>query len=132
MGYDLHITRAANWSENTGAEITPDEWLAVVRLDPELEIDTTQGPYFARWSGESRYPDPWLEWSGGNVHTKNPDSALLRKMVALAARLDAHVQGDEGERYDGSEPLDSYHADAERREPPPAESRPWWRRLLGG
>ena len=69
MGYELHITRAESWSENAGAEITADEWLTVVRLDPELEIDTTQGPYFARWSGQSRYPDPWLD---GHPVTSTP------------------------------------------------------------
>jgi hypothetical protein len=110
MGYDLHITRAENWSENAGAEIGPEEWLALVHADPELAIDPVQGPYFARWSGPSRYPDPWLDWFAGNVNTKNPDSALLRKMVALANRLGARVQGDDGENYDGTEPLDEYAA----------------------
>jgi hypothetical protein len=133
MGYDLHITRAENWAENAGAEISADEWLAAVRSDPELALEPGQGPYFARWAGPSRYPDPWLDWLAGNVYTKNPDSALLRKMVALAGRLGARVQGDEGELYDGSEPLDDYHAAAEpRRSDAAGSERPWWRRLLGG
>lgn len=133
MGYDLHITRAEHWAENTEAEISADEWIALVRADPELMLDTAQGPHFARRSGPSHYSDPWLDWFGGNVYTKNPDSALLRKMVALANRLGARVQGDEGEVYDGTESLDDYHAAAERRSRTAAvrESRPWWRRLLG-
>jgi hypothetical protein len=54
-------------------------------------------------------------------------------MVALANRLGARVQGDEGEVYDGTESLDDYHAAAGRRSDTAAvrERRPWWRRLLG-
>ncbi len=118
MGYDLHIKRADNWTENAGAEIGAEEWLAVVRADPELTLDTANGPYVARCSGPSRYPDPWLDWFAGHVYTKIPVSALLRKMVALADRLGARVQGDDGDFYDGSEPLDDYHAAAERRRRP--------------
>ena len=133
MGYDLHITRARRWDDNADAEIGADEWLALVQADPELTIEPDQGPFFARWSGPSRHDDPWLDWSAGNIDTKNPDSALRRKMVAVAERLGARVQGNEGEFYDGTEPLDDYHAHAQQYEPPaPAEARPWWRRLLGG
>src|SRR5688500_5284834 len=112
MGYDLHITRADDWAQNDGAEISAEEWLALVQSDPELTLEPGAGPYFARWSGPSRYPDPWLDWSEGNVNTKNPDSALLRKMVQLASRLGARVQGDDGELYTGEEPLDEYDAAA--------------------
>lgn len=108
MGYDLHITRAESWADNEGAEIGADEWLAAVRADPELTLapDVGMGPHFARWSGPSRHDDPWLDWRAGNVYTKSPDSALLRKMVRLAERLGARVQGDDGELYTGDEPLD--------------------------
>ncbi len=136
MGYDLHITRAASWSENAGAEISSDEWLALVERDPELTLEPANGPFFARWAGPSRYPDPWLDWFSGNVYTKNPDSALLRKMVALAAALGAQVQGDEGEVYSGDEPLDAYRDAAVARGSvaggaAASGQRPWWRRLFG-
>jgi hypothetical protein len=55
----------------------------------------------------------------------------LCKTVAVAERLGARVQGDGVEFYDGTEPLDEYHADALQYDPP-AEARPWWRRLSGG
>jgi hypothetical protein len=129
VGYDLHITRAANWAENEGAEITADEWLAVVRNDPELSLVPENGLYFAQWTGASKHPEPWLDWFNGNVYTKAPDSATLRKMVQIAQRLEARVQGDEGELYSGDEPLDGYTDDADAR---PDEGRPaWWRRLMG-
>lgn len=109
MGYDFHITRAEYWADNAGAPITAEEWLAVVRADPELELspETGMGPYFARWHGPSPQAAAWLDWAAGNVYTKNPDAALLRKLVRIAAQLGARVQGAEGEEYTGDELLDT-------------------------
>jgi hypothetical protein len=100
MGYDLHITRRKDWS-GTGNDITAQEWLAYVKKDPELLISPENGATFALWNGKSEYPDPWLDWSGGNIYTKNPDQALIDKMVAIAGDLHAVVQGDDGEIYRG-------------------------------
>lgn len=98
MGYDLHITRAEDWCENAGFEITPEEWLDYVANDPELHILGENGDYFAEWGAND-----WLDWSEGNIYTKNPRSALIKKMVEIAEELDAVVQGDDGEVYSGDE-----------------------------
>ena len=133
MGYDAHITRAEFWSDNAGHEIAAAEWQAVVDADPELEPWPEQGPHFVRWRGSSTLPDPWLDWRDGDVYTKNPDPALLAKCCALAARLGARVQGDDGEEYE----LGPDGSARQVGEPAPAASaatgdaRPWWRRLLG-
>jgi len=104
VGYDLHITRRKNWWE-TGRDISAREWLAYLENDPELSLFPANGPYFARWSGKSKYPDPWLDWHEGNVLSKNPDEALIDKIVAIARDLHARVQGDDGEIYhSGHEP----------------------------
>ena len=100
MGYDLHITRATNgWSHDKRCEISAEEWLTVVNADPELKLAGYNGKYFTLWAGKSRYPEPWFDWSRGNVMTKNPDPPLIAKAIALAAKLNAHVEGDDGERY---------------------------------
>jgi hypothetical protein len=52
MGYDLHITRSKDWSSNKGQEITPAEWLEVIRGDPSLSLDESQGSHFALWAGD--------------------------------------------------------------------------------
>jgi hypothetical protein len=39
MGYDVHITRAAHWSDSAATPITLDEWIEHVRSDPELRLD---------------------------------------------------------------------------------------------
>lgn len=104
MGYDLHITRRKDWSAK-GHHIRAEEWLAYVKKDPELLLSRENGPYFARWNGPSKYPDPWLDWHDGNIFSKNPDEPLIDKMVAIARDLGAQVQGDDGEIYNsGHEP----------------------------
>jgi hypothetical protein len=108
MGYDLHITRAALWAENDGTRISAEEWLGIVDGDDELTLTPENGPYFAAWRGGSMNAEPWFDWDAGNVYTKNPDSATLRKMIQLANKLRARVQGDDGEFYTGEEPLDEY------------------------
>jgi hypothetical protein len=130
MGYDLHITRAADWSDNEGAEITAEEWLAFVAADPELTLAESNGPCFVHWSGPSIHSDPWLDWAEGNIYTKNPDQALMDKMVEIACRLNARVQGDDGEVYDdGSTIPDPDEPVGWLLASPPA--RPWWKRLIG-
>jgi hypothetical protein len=51
------------------------------------------------WSGKSKLNEPWLNWHDGNIETKNPDEALIDKMVAIARGLGGTVQGDDGEIY---------------------------------
>ena len=108
MGYNLHIHRADDWCKCDRHPITAAEWLAVVGADPELRIDGRSGPYFAVWPGPCRYPDgTWFDWSEGRVFTKNPDRATLAKMLELAGKLGARVQGDHGEFYNRPEDMPS-------------------------
>jgi hypothetical protein len=101
MGYDLHITRRVNWFEG-GNDISSEEWLEIVRNDPELKLNPANGPCFVLWNGKSTLQEPWLDWTNGQIQTKNPDDALIDKMVAIARKLGAKVQGDEGEIYKSS------------------------------
>jgi hypothetical protein len=100
VGYDVHISRRDHWSDEDGPAITLDEWQRVIADDPELspDPDDSNGST-ALWRGASEHAEPWLAWDEGNVKTKNPDEALLRKALELAARLEARVQGDDGELY---------------------------------
>ena len=99
MGYELRITRAELHFMNEVNWITPEEWLAVVEEDPELTLNNEFDPYKALWSGPSKYADPWLTWYEGNIETKHPDEPLIEKMCQIAIRLNAKVQGDDGEIY---------------------------------
>lgn len=102
MGYDVHITRADHWAQNQGREITASEWRNIIDADPDLRLAGYNGPDFAIWDGHPENDESWLDWDDGNITTKNPDDRLLRKMLEIAKRLGANVQGDDGELYDGT------------------------------
>ena len=99
MGYDLHITRRENWSEE-GSDISAEEWLQYVSASSDLRLDAASGPHFAHWVGAEAPDGTWLDWSDGQVFSKNPAPPLIDRMVAIAAHFGATVQGDDGERYD--------------------------------
>jgi hypothetical protein len=98
MGYDLRITRALDWTANAGHEIRAEEWQAVVAADDDLTADPSTGPYAVRYRASA-----WFDWFEGNVFTTDPDRATVTKLLALAAKLDAIVQGDEGEVYESAQ-----------------------------
>lgn len=141
MGYDVHITRKQNWFDDDGPEITLQEWLDVAHSDPEMRVDgyaearTSDGSVIrtndASMSVWVAYPQngingatAWLWHSNGNVMAKNPDQDILRKMWSLAERLDALVQGDEGEFYgpDGSAAAEAIQDSDEK-----PKKKSWWK-----
>jgi hypothetical protein len=116
MGYDLHITRKENWFDEAGPAILIEEWMNLVRDDPEMRLDgfaeaaTRQGQIvriktegLSVWTAYSQAGkdggQAWFALSGGNVVVKNPDLEIRRKMYLISQRLSAKVQGDEGEIY---------------------------------
>jgi hypothetical protein len=111
MGYDLHITRAPEWTESLKHPIAESDWLAVVHADASLRVDTSSELRMRdRMSGEVRviHPVVWTTPGGkdtplwfdeGEVTTKNPSPEAIAKMKELAARLQARVVGDDGEEY---------------------------------
>jgi hypothetical protein len=145
MGYDVHITRAVEWSESETAPITLDEWLAYVASDPELRLDgfaEVRSPRGEVIRIESKGLSVWTAWPGdepggahawmdhrdGRIVVKNPDPAMLTKMCSIAERLGARVQGDEGEAY--PESMDLARAAEELRLQSKRAKSPWWKRLF--
>lgn len=141
MGYDIHITRKANWFDEEGDQITSAEWMAYIRSDPEMRLDgyaqanlrdgsvlRVDDPTMAVWIAHPEHDEhdgmAWLRLSRGAVVAKNPDEATLRKMWCIAEALGAQVQGDDGELYDPAGHVLSREPTA----PSPASPRkPWWR-----
>jgi hypothetical protein len=89
MGYDVHITRAASWTDSERAPIALDEWLAYARHDPDFELD----------EDAVMFGDVWFDYRAGRIVVKNPDEDIVEKMVRVARALGANVQGDDRERY---------------------------------
>jgi hypothetical protein len=110
MGYDIHITRKANWFDE-GPDIPDSEWQAYVTGDPEMSITGAaeaalpegrvlryENTLLAEW----RRPTGgvvWFDFRSGRVVVKNPDEATVEKMKQVARALRARVQGDDGESY---------------------------------
>lgn len=142
MGYDIHITRKASWSDKDGPTLTLEEWLDYISRDEEMRADGFAEA--ATPNGETiRIDNPgivvWISYSGhgvdGNmawfchfedrITVKNPDSETMRKMHKIASSLRARVQGDEGEEYDANgETVECvFIAQASGL----SAKRPWWR-----
>ena len=122
MGYDLHITRRAEWSEK-GHDIGFDEWRVYVDADPEMHLDgfaeakATNGetirvsdPGIASWTGPSNRTAGircWFSWTRGRIDVRySSDKLVFAKTWAISRHFKARVQGDEGEFYgEDGEPL---------------------------
>ena len=116
MGYDVHITRKEDWSDQDGPSIPRAEWLEYVETDKSLSLEkeavvtnaagaefSVQDETLAVWkdwpASEPGRNEAWMWSSGGNVMAKNPDQAFLQKMFLVADAFGAKVQGDDGEVY---------------------------------
>ena len=132
MGYDVHITRAAEWFDSETTPISREEWGIMIASDPALGLDPENGPDDFLFTGHPE--EPWsLWWHRGRISTKDPDNFTIAKMIALAGRLGARVVGDEGAMYvlDATGAVVELH-DAPVSKPTPAgAARSFWRRLLG-
>ena len=137
MGYNLYITRRRNHFDDEGPSILEDEWRELVESDPELSFKTKDDIRMASWAGQCEYPDPWFAYDSkyGSIDTKNPDEPIIDKMIQMAARLNAKVQGDDLEVY--RSPSDFFYEDDDDT---PNDDKvqmtqsiriPWWKRLLG-
>ena len=123
MGVDFHITRAEFWADNEDAPITAEEWLEYVKADPELELVSENRPHYTLWLGASAHAEPWLDWRGGDIWTKYPDTALYLKMLDIAKCFGATVQDDDGTVY--TLPTE-YDYDPNIKFVLPIEKKPWW------
>jgi hypothetical protein len=143
MGYDVHITRAAEWTDSKSHPITLPEWFTYIRSDPEMRLEgiaqvalpsddslAYENPGLAVWTGWPHGGQDgnwaWFDLRDGRVVVKNPDDLIIAKMCAVAEKLGARVQGDDGEYYPKSTaPVDP--------ETPPLQQppgMPWWRRIF--
>lgn len=118
MSYNIHIHRRADFDAEEGDAITIEEWAAHIDRDPTLSLHEddewtprkgeTVRPPSVVWTSKSGKP-VYFFWTNGEVWTKNPSNAAVRKACEIALGLRARVQGDELEFYrpDGShEPND--------------------------
>jgi hypothetical protein len=115
MGYDIHITRAPDWTASEAFPISLEEWLDCAARDSEMRLDgfaeawvgqsvlRVESEGLAVWTAYSRHEVggnmAWFSFCYGRIVVKNPDDEILGKMRQIATRLQANVIGDEGETY---------------------------------
>jgi hypothetical protein len=103
VGYDLHFTRADNWSDSTMYPISLLEWVTIAdaesRMTKYQEDDERPGYAYTDAHGRS-----WaLSWRDGMVTIwKGGDAAP--ELAVVARKLGARLVGDDSEEYhaDGS------------------------------
>jgi hypothetical protein len=145
MGYDFHITRKEDWSDDfsDARDITLEEWLSYIDNDPELELtegywikipgsetESQPAPGFCEWNAHPLDERPWFDYSNGNISTKNPDDATIRKMLAITEVLNAKLQGDDGEIYVISRTNEVVRGPlryGDKDDPYAEENKPWWK-----
>lgn len=112
-GYDLHITRAVEWTLSSKQPISELEWKAAVASDRQLQMDTIasaenprthetiqiSNPLMASWVDPTSKEKHYFYYREGAISVKNPSQSAIAKMKAVAKRLSARVQGDDGEWY---------------------------------
>lgn len=103
MSYKLHITRGDHWSDGKRV-ISRDEWERIVATDPDLKL------YDETWRGDCdpvyrlEIPDLdnafyYSERTGTIEVGRGYFEDVLPKVLEIASKLGAVVQGDEGECY---------------------------------
>jgi hypothetical protein len=109
MGYDIHITRRESWFEKDDSdEIKLTEWTHYVMSDPEMKLEGN-AEAIPRTGDKVTYDNAGLAvWTSYSKHGQGDNRAWFD----FAGRLNAKVQGDDGETYDTKEEL---------------QRRPWWK-----
>lgn len=70
------------------------------RTNPQDEMIWLTDRLLTEWRHHSRGSTVWFSYFEGNLSVKNPDDECLAKMKQIAAKLQAHLQGDDGELYE--------------------------------
>jgi hypothetical protein len=106
MGYNLTITRL------NGNKITKTEWLEFIEFETEFKLiqevsgEMPKGnilnvptPDAGLWEYQDRAV-PFTFNANWGISVKNPDLQIIIKMISIADKLKAQVQGEDGELYD--------------------------------
>ncbi len=112
MGYDIHIHRRLTWTDGD-KDITTEEWNRLIDEDPELEhteeveIPLDGGIFsyrlnnasLSKWTKFTTKEVFWFTYHKGRITIKYNKEEVLLKAIEVAKKLNAKVQGDEGEVY---------------------------------
>ena len=107
MSIYYYVTRKRNPLEANGPDISAEEWIDLVKGDPDLSIADPpnrlsggrgRGNYAVWNSYPGGYP-AWFCLCAGSVEVKGIDDTILAKLHEFAAKLDARVVSETGEEW---------------------------------
>jgi hypothetical protein len=145
MGYDLHITRKNNWfDDDDSRNILLQEWIQLVSNDSEMRLDNfaeatlpdsetlrleSEGlSVWTKYSGDGVNGNhAWFRYHKGTIVVKNPDEEIIQKMIEIAAKLHAKVQGDEGELYKPATDAAIKTTLVDDSKTTVVDKKPWWK-----
>jgi hypothetical protein len=106
LSYDIHITRGRDWSDFSEQEtacISREQWLTLINDDPELSAsdrNSDNNCIMTDWNPPQGPKDYyWIQWCPTDISARHMGPEHCRKMVQIAHRFGAIVQGDDGEVY---------------------------------
>lgn len=99
MGYLMHITKREHWYDDTPEKITTEEWRRVIVADPDFELWDGETDVY-RLKGCDINIAIFFDEEDGSIDIRSGYfEEVLPKVLEVASRLGAVVEGDEGEFY---------------------------------
>jgi hypothetical protein len=122
MSYSITIVRRNRWDDiDEESNITLQEWVDMVKTDPELEFpqdsDLTElnkdyyqsKPGYCEWNAHPNHKEPfarpYFDYYHGEITTQNVDDYSLLKAISIAEILNGKVIGQDGEFYEEGDSL---------------------------
>ena len=92
MSTYVYVTRRTDPFDDSGPQITRDEWLDLIAKDADLSLEEPPNQIndrtiYAAWKS---YPGGYTAWfglAGGNIEVKGLDDGLLGKLLTFARTL---------------------------------------------
>src|SRR5258706_11390324 len=102
MSIYVYISRRTDPFDDSGPEISAEEWLRYIDAEADFRAPTSEeteslGEHARIWSGH-KIPMAF-DWSGGQVEVKNPNAPTISRMKQVATKLSATVFSETGELY---------------------------------
>jgi len=130
MSYYVTITRNPSPYWHSGPLISEAEWREAALAEPGIRppLDAEEGdPDDLIWAGHPKYPAVSFQWFDGQIEARSPDELTLALLARMAAKVNANLIGEDGQRFDSSgKSLGVFELPQE----PGVERPPWWKGLI--
>jgi hypothetical protein len=105
MSIYVYVTRKPDPLEDEGPDISEQEWIEVIKSDPDLAIvdppdrRPRDRQTYAVWNSYPGGYPAWFALGAGSIEVKGLDDALLAKLRYFATKLNARIVSEMGEEF---------------------------------